>query len=421
MNGLMGTKGLMYARILAAVLAQAKIYRNDAQVVPVGVGARHLTLGVRVKDTARLKTVQGLDEQFAYAARTKHCLVVRDRGLVLFQVELPTGYWQTFTRDEISRRQMPASTVGIAENWTGIEYQFEQKAPHGLFAGTTGSGKSEAIKTTIIGLAQTYRPSELGLLIADGKKVDYGAEFNNLAHLIRPVAKDVTGYQQVIEYTYRELAYRKAHAIKDGRRIVLIVDEAHDAEIMGLESNVAALQQIGKQGRAFNVNLILGTQKPSQKDLPGIFDLLINRFVGLVSDPQMSFQLTGRGQMGAHNLTGEGDFLHVVGPSIQRFQVCMATNRDYDSLPRAEGSAPTHDEPVNVVELDPLPSDDEPKPGRPSNAIEPATLAYYANRHPNLPSVRQAQADGVSYARHKMHIDFWQQFLRELKTLRSGA
>jgi len=411
-------KARLYTDILSHVLQ--KRCKGNIRLGLKGYGAKHLTLCARLSDPSDQKSILSSGEDFALAARIKHCIVQRQNGLIYFQVQLPEIYQKELTRQDIVKKNLPSDTIALAEGWTGVQYDFPTYAPHGLFAGTTGSGKTEAIKSAIVGLAQTYTPTQLRFLIVDGKKIDYGADFNNMAHLSMPIAKDFNSYSTVINYAYSEMIERYRLLSTDSMyktpyKIVLVIDEIHDSEIIGVPSNYEAIKNIAKKGRAADIHLIAGTQKPSQKGLPEILDLLLNRFIGLVSDPNISFQLTGKKQLGAHLLAGEGDMLHVMGAKAERCQICRTTEADYRSLPRAEIIEPELD--LNRVYV---PDDiilDKPKPGKPENKIETMALAYYEYHYPNFPTVEQAKAEGISYGKHKMHIDFLLSLFRDRKQL----
>ncbi len=61
--------------------------------------------------------------------------------------------------------------IGIAENGELFYLDLHEKyhGPHGLIAGTTGSGKSESIITLILSLAVNYSPDEVAFVIIDYK------------------------------------------------------------------------------------------------------------------------------------------------------------------------------------------------------------------------------------------------------------
>ena len=56
----------------------------------------------------------------------------------------------------------------------------DRAGPHALVAGTTGSGKSELLRTLVAGLARSHPPDELTFLLVDYKG---GAAFGACARL----------------------------------------------------------------------------------------------------------------------------------------------------------------------------------------------------------------------------------------------
>lgn len=51
--------------------------------------------------------------------------------------------------------------------------------PHGLIAGTTGSGKSEFIITYILSMAVNYSPNEVSFILIDYKGGGLAGAFEN--------------------------------------------------------------------------------------------------------------------------------------------------------------------------------------------------------------------------------------------------
>lgn len=411
----MGKKGVFYARVLTMLLQKNNL--GAGRIMARGVGARYLTLGVRASDPTAVDKVTRLDEQFAYAAKVRHCMIVRDGGLILFQIELPESYWQSFTRDDIGAFGLPANTIGIAENKIAVEFNFDYNAHVGMF-GSTGSGKSEAVKSALVGIAKSKTPDDTSIVICDTNG-DYD-EFNNLAHLAYPVVRLPNDLKQALQFVNQELTHRTAENIKDAKEWIVVIEEANDGYgMLSDRQNLAAIQNLARSGRKYNMHLVLATQKPSHKSLAGILDNLLNRFIGQVSDKGVSYQLTGQGGMNANKLTGKGDVLHIENGVSIRFQVARATQSDFASLPRAEVARPrTENKPIVDLPADPP----EQPAGRPKSLVidDPRLLAYYLyceNYKKNI-SVRQAaKVLGASYDRHKLYKDFafeTNKYLREL-------
>ena len=60
--------------------------------------------------------------------------------------------------------------------------------PHGLIAGTTGSGKSETLQTYILSLAVNYSPDDVGFFIIDYKGGGMANLFEGLPHMIGAIS-----------------------------------------------------------------------------------------------------------------------------------------------------------------------------------------------------------------------------------------
>ena len=270
----MNKKGLFYAHVLKALLTKIGVMR--ASIVPVGVGARHLSIGVRLSDPTQLERVQKLSEQFALLARIRHCIVTRELGLIVFQAELPQSYWQTITRENLAALHLPQNTVGLAENRAGVLFDFDD-APHSLFAGTTGSGKTEAVRSALVGMASAYKPDQLQMVICDPNS-DYRDDFHNLAHLALPVAVKAEDIQDALTWSYGQLTYRTAENIRDAWPILVVVDEADKDIALRHPANAQMARHIATTGRKYRVHLLVATQKPKHSDMPGILDNLLNRF-----------------------------------------------------------------------------------------------------------------------------------------------
>lgn len=60
----------------------------------------------------------------------------------------------------------------------------KKHGPHGLVAGTTGSGKSEILQSYILSMASLYHPYDVGFVIIDFKGGGMVNQFKDLPHLI---------------------------------------------------------------------------------------------------------------------------------------------------------------------------------------------------------------------------------------------
>lgn len=159
---------------------------------------------------------------------------------------------------------------------------FNDKTPHGLVGGKSGSGKSKLLHALIASLCHRYSPDELVLYLVDLKE---GVEFITYRHLPHVVVLAVESDRELAvevlkgvrdEMLTRGTAFRKAEVshIKDFRqarkvtmpRIVLIVDEFQVLFEPGPQGEFSAgavaslLEQIAARGRNAGVHMLLSTQ-----------------------------------------------------------------------------------------------------------------------------------------------------------------
>ena len=96
------------------------------------------------------------------------------------------------------------------EEYTELDLHEKAHGPHGLVAGTTGSGKSETIQTYILSLAVNFHPHEVGFLLIDYKGGGMANLFANLPHLLGTITNlDKAESMRAMSSIKSELARRQ--------------------------------------------------------------------------------------------------------------------------------------------------------------------------------------------------------------------
>lgn len=92
-----------------------------------------------------------------------------------------------------------------------------RKMPHMMVAGTTGSGKSVFVVSTLIGLLFKHSPKTLRLILVDPKQVDL-AIFSNIPHLMMPPIREPKKAVVALRWAVREMEKRYRSMAKFGAR-----------------------------------------------------------------------------------------------------------------------------------------------------------------------------------------------------------
>lgn len=164
-----------------------------------------------------------------------------------------------------------------------LDIHEKHHGPHGLVAGTTGSGKSELIQTFMLSLAINYSPDDIAFFVIDFKGGGMANLFDDLPHMAGQIS-NLSGNQigramisiksenlrrQRIfsEYgvnninLYTQL-YKSGKAAMPIPHLIIVIDEF--AELKKEEPEfMRELISVAQVGRSLGVHLILATQKPS--------------------------------------------------------------------------------------------------------------------------------------------------------------
>lgn len=168
--------------------------------------------------------------------------------------------------------------------------------PHGLVAGTTGSGKSELLMTYILSMAVNYSPLEVAFLIIDFKAGGMADHFRDLPHTLgiitnidgKEIQRSLISIEAEIKRRQKMFAQAEEtvgtvvdnidkyiKAWKLGKvsvplpHLIIIVDEF--AELKAQYNDfMETLKSAARIGRTLGIHLILATQKPQGQIDPQI-------------------------------------------------------------------------------------------------------------------------------------------------------
>lgn len=178
-----------------------------------------------------------------------------------------------------------AAPLGVRAGDEIVYLDLNEKAhgPHGLVAGTTGSGKSEILQTYLLSVATLFHPYEVAFVIIDFKGGGMVNQFKQLPHLVGAITNiDGKEIERSLLSIRAELRKRQQCFAQAGvnhidsyikkykagecpvplPHLILIVDEF--AELKSDQPEfMKELISTARIGRSLGVHLILATQKPS--------------------------------------------------------------------------------------------------------------------------------------------------------------
>ncbi|WP_367123973.1 type VII secretion protein EccCa [Streptomyces phytohabitans] len=208
-------------------------------------------------------------------------------------------------RSQAERLRVP---IGVGEDGQPVMLDLKEAAedgmgPHGLCVGATGSGKSELLRTLVLGLAVTHSSETLNFVLADFKGGATFAGMSQMPHVaavITNLADDLTLVDRMGDSIRGELNRRQEMLrdagnyanIKDYEKaraagaplapiasLVLVIDEF--SELLTAKPDfIDMFIQIGRIGRSLGVHLLLASQRLEEGRLRGLETYLSYR-VGL--------------------------------------------------------------------------------------------------------------------------------------------
>jgi hypothetical protein len=334
----------------------ADYLRKKGQAVqPLGadVGPTFVRLKMELRGDADFSRVRRQSENLkVHLALAHEPLIASQAGFVSIDVQRPdrdTVFLPPLLAKcppKFAGEPVVAAGVGVSGNveWLNLS---EPESCHLLVAGTTGSGKSEFLKSVLASLAARLEPTHIRFRLIDPKRVTFNVDAKS-PYLGGPVVYDGEEAIPILEECVEEMEQRYKLLQQRGKdhvrsllgadavpRWVVVFDEFADLMTNKATKKVLEplLQRLGAKARAAGIHLILGTQRPEasvvtpllRSNLPGRIGLQV------ASEKESKLFLD---EPDAAYLFGKGDLVWKRGGGLIRLQSPFVSKAEFDKYLR---------------------------------------------------------------------------------------
>jgi S-DNA-T family DNA segregation ATPase FtsK/SpoIIIE len=202
--------------------------------------------------------------------------------------------------------------------------------PHTLVAGTTGSGKSELLRTVLASAALHHPPTAVQFLLVDYKGGTAFGDLVDLPHTVGLVTDldEALGGRVVVslraELRHRERAQRAGRSMP---ALLVVVDEFATLS-RELPSFVDEIVDVAQRGRSLGLHLVLATQRPAGVVTDAIRANTSLRIALRVADPDDSRDVVGSAAAAELDRSLPGSAVVRIGSSdARRFRVAHSGGR----------------------------------------------------------------------------------------------
>src|SRR5260221_4032754 len=299
----------------------------------------NITPGPRVKVTSLVDRAEDLQVALSLSEPP---LVKAAKGYVV--LDIPKAQSETVPLDNFLKSSDFATQASKVSFPVGLDVEGKPlladlsnpNTCHGLIAGTSGSGKSELLKSIVASRIATNKVSSLRLAIVDPKIFTFSG-VNGSPFLAQPVITDVQASIALLKATVEEMDQRYQRLATEGQTslkdrwdagmtdipyFILIFDEFADLILSDRSSKKdfeELVVRIAAKGRAAGIHLLLATQRPDRKIVTGLIkaNLPLKICLRVTSGTNSQIDLV---EPGAVRLLGRGDLLCDAGRGIVRAQ-----------------------------------------------------------------------------------------------------
>ncbi len=339
-----------FVRQKAAELEQTlKEFSIDAHVVEIDTGPVITMYELALAAGVKVSAISALSNDIQRALKAETIRIVAPiPGKATVGIEVPNEQKEKVRLKELMQLTPPEQTKqGGIPIFLGKDASGEPliadltKMPHGLIAGTTGSGKSVCINSIIMSIMYLQRPDVVKLILVDPKVVEM-APFKDIPHLMCPVINDAGRATSVLEWACQKMDERYEFLAEAGVRnlkgynsltqeelierfqpgspeeeaqipkklpyIVIIVDELADLMMTSGKEVEAHIVRLAQKARAVGIHLILATQRPQATVVTGLIKANMPCKIAFRVSSKMDSRIV-LDMNGAEVLLGQGDML----------------------------------------------------------------------------------------------------------------
>ncbi len=267
---------------------------------------------------------------------SEHVVIDVHRGFVCIQIPLPAEERGklVLTSANVPRGAALRVPLGLDILNEPVNFNFANEMSTNLsFLGVPGSGKSVAMRRSIVTLARNNSPDEVKFLMIEVAKNGIDLRlFDQLPHLVHPVITDPAEAAEALKFL--------VNSISQGQlpyKLFVTVDEVA-ALIAARPDAIGYLMTLVSQGRSQNVVNLLATQL-SDRDTLGdgkaVFKQVHSVILGKAANTQLSYVLGNKSGLHADELVGQGDLKLNSVSGTNRFASIFTTLQEIEALPKA--------------------------------------------------------------------------------------